>query len=104
MQELDVNTLSATYACTILSMALIVIRLGLRYHRNEATGLDDVWMGISLVPLVFRLGTAHVVLAYGTNNFVRDDNPVSGMDPIEIERRIVGSRMILATRLFYAGL
>lgn len=104
MQELDTSTLAATYACTILALVLIFVRLGLRYHRREGIRVDDVWMGISLVPLIVRLGVVHVVLAYGTNNINRKASPVEDMSEVEIKQRITGSKMILAARIFYAGL
>ena len=66
--------------------------------------MDDVWMGISLVPLIVRLGVVHVVLAYGTNNIDRKASPVEDMSEVEIKQRITGSKMILAARIFYAGL
>jgi len=65
---------------------------------------DDVWMGISLVPLIVRLGVVHVVLAYGTNNINRKEYPVENMSEAEIRQRTTGSKMILAARIFYAGL
>lgn len=104
MPELDTSTLVVTYVCTILALILIFVRLGLRCHRREGMYLDDVWMGISLVPLIVRLGVIHVVLAYGTNNFSRKGHPIEDMSEAEITRRTTGSKMILAGRIFYAGL
>ncbi|PWW80252.1 hypothetical protein C7212DRAFT_355752 [Tuber magnatum] len=103
MPELDTNTLVVTYVCTILALILIFVRLGLRYHRREGMYLDDIWMGISLVPLIIRLGVIHVVLAYGTNNFSRKEYPVEAMSEVETMRRTAGSKMILAGRIIYAG-
>ncbi|CUS08466.1 unnamed protein product [Tuber aestivum] len=103
MPELDTTTLVVTYVCTVLALILIFVRLGLRCHRGEGMYLDDVWMGISLVPLLVRLGVIHVVLAYGTNNFSRKKYPIEDMSEVEIMRRTTGSKMILAGRIFYAG-
>ncbi|KAG0128166.1 hypothetical protein HOY82DRAFT_39465 [Tuber indicum] len=103
MQELDTNTLVATYVCTILALILIFLRLGLRCRRKEGMRVDDVWMGISLVPLIVRLGVIHVVLAYGTNNFSRKAHPIEDISEVEIRQRSTGSKMVLAGRVFYAG-
>ncbi|KAG0634749.1 hypothetical protein HOY80DRAFT_894354 [Tuber brumale] len=103
MPELVTSTLVTTYVCTILALILIFVRLGLRRHRKEGMRVDDIWMGISLVPLIVRLGVIHVVLAYGTNNFDRKGHPVEDMSELEIRQRTVGSKMVLASRLFYAG-
>lgn len=65
---------------------------------------DDIWMGISLGPLLVRLGLIHVVLVYGTNNIDFDEVNVLEMGQREVEQRIIGSKMILASRIFYAGL
>jgi hypothetical protein len=102
MPELDTSTLSATYVCTILTVILIFVRLTLRYHRKEEKHLDDLWMAISLAPLIIRLGVIHVVLVYGTTSF--DRLRPETMSQTEIEHRIIGSKLILASRIFYAGL
>lgn len=61
-------------------------------------------MGISLAPLFIRLGIIHMVLVYGTNNIDFDKINVMGMSEEEMHRRVVGSKLILASRVFYAGL
>ncbi|RPA89582.1 hypothetical protein L873DRAFT_1721185 [Choiromyces venosus 120613-1] len=103
MPDLDVRTFAATYVCTILALILIFVRLGLRHHRREVIHVDDVWMGVSLIPLIIRWGVIHVVLVYGTNNFDRKHYPIEDMSDAEIRWRIAGSKMIIATRIFYAG-
>lgn len=65
---------------------------------------DDIWMGISLGPLLIRLGMIHLVLVYGTNNIDYDMVHVSEMDPARIRQRVIGSKLILASRVAYAGL
>lgn len=65
---------------------------------------DDVWMGVSLGPLLIRLGVIHVVLVYGTNNIDYDDISVMAMSQREKDQRVIGSKMILASRILYAGL
>lgn len=56
-------------------------------------------MALSLVPLLIRMGLIHVVLLYGTNNV-----QLAGLTPGNIERRSIGSRLVLAARIFYAML
>lgn len=65
---------------------------------------DDIWMGFSLGPLLIRLGVIHVVLVYGTNNIDYDDISVMAMSQREKDQRVIGSKMILASRILYAGL
>lgn len=65
---------------------------------------DDIWMGISLGPLLIRLGLIHVVLVYGTNNIDYGEISVFAMSQEERQQRMIGSKMILASRIFYAGL
>jgi hypothetical protein len=102
MPELDTRTLSASYICTFLAAILIFVRLGLRYQQREARHIDDIWMAISLVPLLVRCGLIHIVLLYGTTSFDRSD--FHGMSAAETKNRIIGSKSILAARIFYAGL
>lgn len=45
-----------------------------------------------------------MVLVYGTNNIDFDKINVMGMSEEEMHRRVVGSKLILASRVFYAGL
>ena len=52
----------------------------------------------SVIPLLIRMALVHVVLIWGTNNVVTD-----GFDQTEIRHRIVGSKLVLAARIFYAA-
>lgn len=54
-------------------------------------------MALSLIPLFIRMGLIHVVLIYGTNNVV-----TTGLTNDEINKRSIGSRLVLAARIFYA--
>lgn len=65
---------------------------------------DDMWMGISLCPLLIRLGLIHIVLVYGTNNFDYNEVNISEMSQGQIERRVIGSKLTLLSRVVYAGL
>lgn len=51
----------------------------------------------SIIPLMIRLGLAHMVLKHGTNN-----TQTAGLSDEEIRRREVGSGVVLAARVFYA--
>lgn len=104
LSQSNITSMVVTYVCTFLSAILIVTRLLFRFHRGERMYTDDTWMGISLVPLFVRLGIIHIVLIYGTNNIDFDKINVMSMSEEEINRRVVGSKLILASRVFYAGL
>lgn len=58
---------------------------------------EDWIMTLSLIPLLIRMGLVHVVLLYGTNNVVS-----TSLSAEEIRRREIGSRLVLASRIFYA--
>lgn len=52
----------------------------------------------SVIPLMARMACIHVVLIWGTNNAdLSHDN-----DPTSLHHREVGSRLVLAARIFYA--
>ena len=56
-------------------------------------------MMASVVPLMARMALVHVILIWGTNNTKTD-----GMLADEIGRREIGSKLVLAARIFYAML
>lgn len=99
-----VSILATTYITTFLAVALIFVRLIWRYRRGERMYADDMWMGISLCPLLIRLGLIHIVLVYGTNNFDYNEVNISEMSQGQIERRVIGSKLTLLSRVVYAGL
>ncbi|KAL7269531.1 hypothetical protein RUND412_007806, partial [Rhizina undulata] len=103
-QSTDYNTLATTWACSMLSLIIIITRLSWRYRQVGRMYLDDLWMGISLGPLLLRLAFIHVTLVWMTNNFDRSEYPVSQMSPLEIKQRIIGSKLVLPGRVFYAAL
>lgn len=81
-------------------MALVIIgfRLGGRYIRNERLFREDKIMATSILPLMARMGCIHIVLLYGTNNVDLDGL----VDPAKIHNREIGSKVVLAARIFYA--
>jgi hypothetical protein len=93
-------TLLYSWWCTIFSLGIILVRLSGRYIRNNQLFREDKIMAWSIIPLMARMGFAHVVLLYGTNNV--DASALT--DPTKIHHREVGARMVLAARVFYAML
>jgi hypothetical protein len=55
-------------------------------------------MLLSILPLMARMAFIHVVLIWGTNNV---DLSV-GLSPNDIHHRVIGSRLVLGARIFYA--
>ena len=66
--------------------------------RNERLFREDKVMAMSIIPLFARMGLIHVVLLYGTNNADTEDLN----DPLKIHHREIGSKLVLAARIFYA--
>lgn len=93
-------TLLYSWWCTIFSVVIIGFRLSGRYIRNQRLFREDKIMAWSILPLLVRMAFVHVVLIYGTNNV----DTAGLMDPADIHRREIGSRMVLAARVFYAML
>ncbi|KAF1956965.1 hypothetical protein CC80DRAFT_411680 [Byssothecium circinans] len=91
-------TLLYSWWCTIFSVVIIGTRLTGRYIRNERLFREDKIMALSVIPLMARMGLIHVVLIYGTNNA-----DMGGLeDPGKIRHREIGSKIVLAARIFYA--
>jgi hypothetical protein len=66
--------------------------------RSERLFKED-WLAFScLIPLFTRMAFLHVVLLFGTNNAI-----TTGLSEDEIRRREIGSRLVLAERIFYGG-
>jgi hypothetical protein len=81
-----------------MALIIIALRLGGRYIRNERLFREDKIMASSIIPLIARMGCIHVVLVYGTNNV-----DIDGLtDPLKIHHREIGSKVVLAARIFYA--
>jgi len=94
----DMNpTLIVSWFCTIFSLVVILIRVCGRWVRTERLFREDKIMLWSIIPLVLRMAFVHPVLIWGTNNttsFTLTDQ--------EIRNRSIGSRLVLASRVFYA--
>ncbi|KAL4778552.1 hypothetical protein BJX76DRAFT_362617 [Aspergillus varians] len=96
--RLDDNpTLLVSWWATGVSLAIIVTRVCGRYVRIERLFREDKIMMASIIPLLVRMAFVHVVLIWGTNN-----TKVDGLTDEEIRHREIGSRLVLAARIFYA--
>jgi len=93
-------TLLYSWWCTIFSLVIIAIRIVGRFIRNSQLFREDKIMAASILPLVIRMGLVHFILKYGTNNA----NTYDLRDPIKIHRREIGSKLVLAARIFYTML
>lgn len=97
--KLDLNpTLIVSWWCTLFALTAVGIRLFGRWIRTEKLFLEDKIMFWSTVPLLARMACVHVILLWGTNNTV-----TQGLTPTEIRHREIGSKLVLAARIFYAA-
>ena len=81
----------------MFSFVIILFRLAGRYIRTERLFREDKIMALSLIPLMIRMAFVHCILLYGTNNVV-----TVGLTEDQIYYRSIGSRLVLASRIFYA--
>ena len=96
--KLDMNpTLIVSWWATGFALAAILIRVAGRWVRVERLFREDKIMLYSVIPLLIRMALVHVVLIWGTNNTVS-----TGLTQTEIHQREIGSRLVLAARIFYA--
>ncbi|KAH7109120.1 hypothetical protein B0J13DRAFT_682472 [Dactylonectria estremocensis] len=96
----DKPTLLMSWWIALFCIVTILLRLSGRYIRVEKLLREDKIIAAVLLPLVMRAVCVHFVLRYGTNN-VR----VDGLDLTqhEIDKRVIGSHLVLASRIFYAA-
>ena len=92
-------TLLLSWWCTGFALAIILVRIAGRYVRTERLFREDKIMALSIIPLLARMGLVHLVLLWGTNNAV-----TTGLAPLDIHHRVVGSKLVLASRIMYAAL
>jgi len=75
-----------------------VLRVTGRYIRTEKLFRED-WLAFAcLIPLLIRMAFVHLVLLYGTNNMQTD-----GVSEDILQQRVIGSRLVLGARIFYAA-
>lgn len=94
----DKPTLLVMWWITIFSTAIISLRLVGRYIRVEKLFGEDKIAAAALLPLYLRAICVHFVLRYGTNNVQLD-----GLTGDALDKRVIGSRLVLASRIFYAA-
>lgn len=82
----------------MFAFAFILVRLMGRLVRNEMLFREDKIMALAIIPLMARMAFIHVVLIWETNN--ADLSP--SISSTEIYHREIGSRLVLAARVFYA--
>ncbi|CVL10497.1 hypothetical protein LB506_008925 [Fusarium annulatum] len=97
----DKPTLLVSWWITVFCVAIILTRMSGRYVRVEKLLKEDKIAAGALIPLVLRAVCVHFVLKNGTNNVNLDGLKLSDGD---IDKRIVGSKMVLASRVFYASI
>ncbi|EED22292.1 integral membrane protein Pth11-like, putative [Talaromyces stipitatus ATCC 10500] len=90
-------TLLVCWWCTAASFAIILVRVIGRYKRTERFFTEDKVMMIGAIPLIARMTLVHLVLVWGTNNAKTE-----GLLEQDIHHREIGSRLVLAARVFYA--
>jgi hypothetical protein len=94
----DHPTLLLSWWCTLLSLVIILFRLAGRIIRTERLFREDKIMALAILPLMLRMGFVHVILIWGTNNVV-----TTGLTPVAIRHREIGSGLVLFSRILYAG-
>lgn len=90
-------TLIVSWFCTIYSLFIITVRVLGRWVRTEKLFREDKIMLWSIIPLLVRMGLVHVILLWGTNS-----TQTFALGAGNIHRRSIGSRLVLASRIFYA--
>ncbi|KAL2174952.1 uncharacterized protein P884DRAFT_229544 [Thermothelomyces heterothallicus CBS 202.75] len=93
----DKPTLLISWWITSMCAVVIILRLIGRYIRVETLFREDKIAAAALIPLFLRMALVHPVLLYGTNNVLVDE--AHPLTDAEINRRSIGSRLVLATRI-----
>ncbi|CAG8980897.1 hypothetical protein HYALB_00012941 [Hymenoscyphus albidus] len=94
----DKATLLVCWWCTLFAAVIILFRVCGRYIRTERLFKED-WLAFAcLIPLFCRMGVVHVILIFGTNN-----SEIADFSEHAIHRRVIGSRLVLVSRLLYAA-
>ena len=91
-------TLLVSWWCTLFSLTAILIRTFGRWVRTERLFREDWIMVSSIIPLMIRMALVHVILIWGTNNTTTLE-----LTAMQVRQHEIGSRMVLAARIFYAA-
>ncbi|KAK3348407.1 hypothetical protein B0H65DRAFT_174866 [Neurospora tetraspora] len=97
----DKPVLLVSWWLTLFCTVVIILRVLGRYVRMEKLFLEDKIAALSLIPMYIRIACVHVVLVYGTNNVELVNKEGLHLSEQAIDRRVVGSKLVLATRFFY---
>ncbi|KAK8118689.1 integral membrane protein PTH11, partial [Apiospora kogelbergensis] len=92
-------TLLVCWWITLLCATIIFLRVSGRFIRSEKLFAEDRTAALALIPLFLRMGCVHVILIYGTNNAQLPP----GLSDEEMQRRSVGSGLVLASRSLHAA-
>ena len=98
-RQQDNPTLLVSWWCTGFALTIILFRLAGRIIRTERLFREDKIMALAIIPLFARMALIQVVLRWGTNNTV-----TTGLDPVAVRHREVGSGLVLAARIMYAAM
>lgn len=93
----DNAVLLVCWWCTILSMFIILLRVGGRYIRSEKLFREDCIAFACIIPLLSRIACVHAVLYFGTNNV-----QLLGLSELQIYHRSIGSKVVLVSRMLNA--
>ncbi|KIN08691.1 hypothetical protein OIDMADRAFT_188358 [Oidiodendron maius Zn] len=94
----DKPTLLVCWWCSLFAAVIILFRVTGRFIRSERLFKEDWLAFATVIPLAIRMALVHVILIYGTNNVI-----TTGLTPDEINKREIGSKLVLASRIFYAA-
>lgn len=93
----DKATLLTSWWITVMCAVVILLRLFGRLVRVEKLFGEDKVAALVLLPLFARMAFVHPALLYGTNNVLLD--PELPLTQEEIDRRSIGSRLVLISRI-----
>ncbi|OIW22836.1 hypothetical protein CONLIGDRAFT_151026 [Coniochaeta ligniaria NRRL 30616] len=99
----DKPTLLVCWWITAFCATFILLRVTGRLIRVEKLFREDTVAAAALFPLFVRMALVHVVLLYGTNNVDLDGINGIAFSERELERRSIGSRLVLLSRIFDAA-
>lgn len=94
----DKPTLLVCWWCSLFATVIILFRVTGRFIRSERLFKEDWLAFATVIPLGIRMALVHVILIYGTNNVI-----TTGLTSDEINKREIGSKLVLASRIFYAA-
>ncbi|CRG89145.1 hypothetical protein PISL3812_06181 [Talaromyces islandicus] len=95
------TTLAIHWAFSVIAVALITLRLGIKSYTRYKYTLGDYFAIGALFCVFVRLPIIHVVLIWGTNNMSDAYRQAHFFSPQEIYHRETGSKFILVNRVFY---